>query len=116
MIRDNLVSGERTAVHFFRVVHRGDDMPESMLLRLDPAILREVRKRARAENRTPAQYVETAVREKLQRTPVAVIVHPSLRKTIRKSKAVRAPRESKKDRAARERLHHLVLDAAGIPR
>lgn len=91
-------------------------MPESMLLRLDPVLLREVKKRARAEKRTPAQYVETAVREKLQRTAVTVIIHPSLRKYIRKSKPAATPREARKDRAARERLHHLVLDAAGIPR
>jgi hypothetical protein len=91
-------------------------MPEPMLLRLDPAILREVKKRARAENRTPAEFVETAVREKLQRTEVAVVVHPSIRKSIRKSKTLAVPGESKKDRAARRRLHHLILDAAGIPR
>jgi len=87
-------------------------MPDSMLLRLDPVLLREAKKRARAENRTLAEYVETAVREKVQRTRVTVIVHPSLRKTIRKSKPVRTPRETKEDRAARERLHNLVLDAA----
>ena len=91
-------------------------MPDSMLLRLDPVLLREAKKRARAEKRTLAEYVETAVREKVQRTTVTVVVHPSLRKTIRKSKSVGTPRETKKDRAARERLHNLVLDAAGIPR
>ena len=91
-------------------------MPNSMLLRFDPVLLREAKKRARAENRTPAEYVETAVREKVQRTTITVNVHPSLRKTIRKSEPIPAPRETKKDRTARERLHNLVLDAAGIPR
>jgi hypothetical protein len=42
-------------------------MPKSLPLRVDPVLLREARKRAKAEKRTLAEYVETALREKLKR-------------------------------------------------
>jgi hypothetical protein len=89
-------------------------MPDSVLLRIDPVLLREVKKRGRAEKSTPSKYVETAVREKLRRTQVTLIMHPSFRDSFRKSKSVPVPGETRKDRAARRRLHHLILDAAGI--
>ena len=90
--------------------------PRTKLLRISPTLLRKVAARAKAENRTPAEYVETALREKLDRSPVTVIVHPKLRKTIRRSKLVPHPGLSRAERRQHEELFHWMLDVAGVPR
>jgi hypothetical protein len=98
-------------------------MRKSQPLRVDPVLLREAKKRATAENRTLTEYVETALRQALTRKSrksanpkLTVSVHPSLRKTIRRFKSAPVPGETKKERAARERLIHDLLDVAGISR
>lgn len=81
------------------------------------------RYRAEAERRTLTEYVETALRRELARKArkpkardLTVVVHPSLRKTIRKFKSLPVPGETRKERAARDRLVQDVLDVAGVPR
>ena len=86
-------------------------MRKSMPLKVDPVLLREARKRAKAENRTLDEYVETALRRDLARKP---------RKARKPMIALRGPvplkGETKKQRAAREKLFHTILDLGGIPR
>jgi len=89
---------------------------KTTLLRINPTLLRKVAARAKAENRTPGEYVEAALREKLQRSPVTVIVHPKLRKTIRRSKPIPRPGASRAERRQDEELFHWMLDVAGVPR
>ena len=86
------------------------------LLRINPTLLRKVAARAKAENRTPSEYVESVLREKLKRSPVTVIVHPKLRKTIRRSKLIPRPGASRAERRQDEELFHWMLDVAGVPR
>jgi hypothetical protein len=90
--------------------------PRTKLLRISPTLLRKVAARAKAESRTPAEYVETALREKLARSPVTVIVHPKLRKTIRRSKLIPRAGASRAERRQDEELFHWMLDVAGVPR
>lgn len=47
---------------------------------------------------------------------LTVAVHASLRKAIRQLSSVPVPGETKKERAARDRLVHDLLDLAGVPR
>ena len=90
--------------------------PRTVPLRISPTLLRKVAARAKVENRTPTEYVEAALREKLKRSPVTVVVHPKLRKTIRKSKPVPRPGASRTERREDEELFHWMLDVAGVPR
>jgi hypothetical protein len=85
-------------------------------LRINPTLLRKVAARAKAENRTPTEYIEAALREKLKRLPVTVIVHPKLRKTIRRSKPISRPGSSSRERRQDEELFHWMLDVAGLAR
>ncbi len=89
---------------------------QAALLRINPTLLRKVAARAKAENRTPAEYVEAAVREKLQRSPIMVMVPPKLRKTVRRSKPIPRPGASPQERRQDEELFHWMLDVAGLPR
>ena len=85
-------------------------------MRINPTLLRKVAARAKAENRTPSEYVESVLREKLKRSPVTVIVHPKLSKTIRRSKLIPRPGASRVERRQDEELFHWMLDVAGVPR
>jgi hypothetical protein len=98
-------------------------MRKSVPLRIDPMLLRQAKTRAEAEKRTLTEYVEAALRRELARKAgkskareLTVFVHPSLRKTIRKFKSVPVPGETKKERAARDRIVQGLLDVAGVPR
>jgi len=100
-------------------------MPKSLPLRVDPVVLREARKRAKAEKRTLAEYVETALREKLkraQRKPrksrkLAIELRgPIPPAKLRKSKPAPIPGETKRQREKRDRLFHTLLDLSGVPR
>jgi hypothetical protein len=98
-------------------------MRKSLPLRIDPVLLRQAKTRADAERRTLTEYVEAALRRELARKgrtrkgrELTVVVHPSLRKSIRKFKSAPVPGETKKERAARDRLVQDLLDVAGIPR
>lgn len=100
-------------------------MPKSLPLRVDPVLLREARKRAKAEKRTLAEYVETALREKLRRArrkpgkagkPAIELRGPIPPGKLRKSKPAPIPGETKRQRAARDRLFHTLLDLSGVPR
>ena len=97
-------------------------MPKSLPLRVDPVLLREARKRAKAEKRTLAEYVETALREKLKRArrkpskPAIELRGPVPPGKLRKSKPAPIPGETKRQRAKRDRLFHTLLDLSGVPR
>ncbi len=86
------------------------------LLRISPTLLRKVAARAKAENRTPSEYVESALREKLQRSPVTVIVHPKLRKTIRAARLKHHTGLTPTERRQARKNFDWMLDQAGIPR
>ena len=85
-------------------------------LRISPTLLRRVAARAKAENRTPTEYVEAAVREKLKRSPVTVIVHPKLRKTIRKARLKHHTSLTPAERRQARKNFDWMLDQAGLPR
>jgi hypothetical protein len=97
-------------------------MPKSLPLRVDPVLLSEASKRAKAEKRTLAEYVETALREKLKRAqrksskPAIELRGPLPPGKLRKSKPAPIPGETKRQRAKRDRLFHVLLDLSGIPR
>ena len=86
------------------------------LLRISPTLLRKVAARAKAENRTPSEYVESVLREKLQRSPVTVIVHPKLRKTIRKARLKHHTGLTPAERRQARKNFNWILDQAGLPR
>jgi hypothetical protein len=103
----------------------GECMPKSLRLRVDPVLLREARKRAKAERRTLAEYVETALREKLKRAgrkprksvkPAIELRGPIPPDRLRTSKPAPIPGETKRQRVARDRLFHTLLDLSGVPR
>ena len=96
-------------------------MRKSMPLNVDPVLLREARKRAKAENRTLDEYVETALRRDLARKPrkarkPMIELRGPIPPDIRKAKPVPLKGETKKQRAAREKLFHTILDLGGISR
>jgi hypothetical protein len=100
-------------------------MPKSLPLRVDPVLLREARKRAKAEKRTLAEYVETALRAQLKRAqrkprksrkPVIELRGPIPPGKLRKSKPAPIPGETKRQREKRDRLFHTLLDLSGVPR
>jgi len=100
-------------------------MSKSLPLRVDPVLLREARERAKAEKRTLAEYVETALREKLKRgqrkrrksaKPVIDLRGPIAPGKLRKSKPTPVPGETKRQREKRDRLFHTLLDLSGVPR
>lgn len=100
-------------------------MPKSLPLRVDPVLLRKARKRAKAEKRTLAEYVETALREKLRRArrkprkagkPAIELRGPIPPDKLRKSKPAPIPGETKRQREKRDRLFHTLLDLSGVPR
>lgn len=99
----------------------GNGMRKTMALRVDPVVLREARKRAKAENSTLAEYVETVLRRELARKqgkarkPVIELRGP-VPADIRKAKPVPLKGETKRRRAARAELFQSILDLGGIPR
>jgi hypothetical protein len=100
-------------------------MTKSLPLRVDPVLLREARKRAKAEKTTLAEYVETALREKLKRAqrkprksrkPAIGLRGPIPPAKLRESKPAPIPGETKRQRDKRDRLFHTLLDLSGVPR
>jgi hypothetical protein len=97
-------------------------MPKSLPLRVDPVLLREARRRAKAEKRTLA---ESALREKLKRAqrnphksrkPAVELRGPIPSGKLRKSKPAPIPGETKRQRQKRDRLFHTLLDLSGVAR
>lgn len=86
------------------------------LLRISPTLLRKVAARANAETRTLSEYIETALREKLDRSPVTVIVHPKLRKTIRKARLKHHTGLTPAERRQERKIFDWMLDQVGLPR
>jgi hypothetical protein len=96
-------------------------MRKPMPLRVDPVLLREVRKRAKAEKRTLSEYVETVLRRDLARKPrkarkPMIELRGPVPADIRKWRSVRITGESAQKRKAREKLVHTILDLGGVPR
>jgi len=96
-------------------------MRKAMPLTVDPVLLREARKRAKVENRTLDDYVETVLRRDLARKPrkakkPMIELRGPIPPDIRKARPVPLRGETKKQRAAREKLFHTILDLGGIPR
>jgi hypothetical protein len=92
-----------------------------MPLRVDPVLLREVRKRAKAEKRTLSEYVETVLRRDLARKPrktkkAMIELRGPIPADIRDWTSDRIPAEPARKRKAREKLVHAILDLGGVPR
>jgi len=97
-------------------------MPKSLPLRVDSVLFREACKRAKAEKLTLAEYVETALREKLKRAqrkqrksrkPAIELRGPIPPTKLRKSKPAPIPGETKRQHQKRDRLFHALLDLSG---
>jgi len=96
-------------------------MRKPMPLRVDPVLLREVRKRAKAEKRTVSEYVENLLRRDLAHKPrksrkPAIELRGPIPADIRNWESVRVPGEPARKRKAREKLVHAILDLGGVPR
>ncbi|MGH6929622.1 MAG: hypothetical protein ACREEV_14995 [Dongiaceae bacterium] len=102
--------------HVPELYRRGMPKIRTESLRINSALFRKVAARAKAEDQTLVEYVEAAVREKLERSPVTVIVHSKLRKSIRRSKLIPHPGLSRAERRQHEELFNWMLDVAGVPR
>jgi hypothetical protein len=92
-----------------------------MALRVDPVLLREVRKRAKAEKRTLSEYVETVLRRDLARKPrktgkPMIELRGPIPADIRGWTSARIPGEPARKRKAREKLVQTILDLGGVPR
>jgi len=95
-------------------------MRKPMPLRVDPVLLREVRKRAKAQKRTLSEYVETLLRRDLAHKPrkgrkPAIELRGPIPADIRNWESVRVPGEPVRKRKAREKLVHAILDLGGVP-
>ena len=88
-------------------------MRQSMTIRLDPAVLKAARTRARRQNRTLTNYIETVLRRDLdlesEGSRVEVIAPPGLRD----HEPVPLAGESPKRREFRRRLISALLDESG---
>jgi hypothetical protein len=96
-------------------------MRKPMALRVDPVLLREVRKRAKAEKRTLSEYVETVLRRDLARTPrktkkPMIELRGPIPEDVRDWKSTRIPGEPARKRKEREKLVQAILDLGGVPR
>ncbi len=84
-----------------------------MTIRMDPDVLEAAKRRARSENRTLTNYVETVLRRELRLTfedaSLDVIAPPD----IRSYEPAPLPGESAKKRRLRRKLHAAILDKGG---
>ena len=95
-------------------------MRKPMPLRVDPVLLRKVRKRAKAQKRTLSEYVETLLRRDLAHKPrkggkPAIELRGPIPADIRDWKSAQVPSEPERKRKAREKLVHAILDLGGVP-
>lgn len=88
-------------------------MRQSMTIRLDPVVLKAARGRARRQNRTLTNYIETVLRRDLQldedEPSLEVVAPPGLRDY----EPVPIAGESPKRREFRRRLVSALLDQSG---
>lgn len=96
-------------------------MRRPMALRVDPVLLREVRKRAKAEKRTLNDYVETVLRRDLARKPrktkkPMIELRGPIPENVRDWKSARISGEPARKRKVREKLVQAILDLGGVPR
>ena len=94
-------------------------MRKPMALRVDPVLLREVRKRAKAEKRTLNDYVETVLRRDLARKPrktkrPMVELRGPVPEDVRDWKSARIPGEPARKRKARAKLVQAILDLGSV--
>jgi|SRR5882724_1424573 len=95
-------------------------MRKSMPLRVDPVLLHEVRKRAKAEKRTLSECVENVLRRDLAHKQrkgkkPAIELRGPIPADIHNWKSARIPGEPERKRTAREKLVHAILDLGGVP-
>lgn len=96
-------------------------MAKSLPLRVYPALLRELRKRAKSQNGTVSDYAETVLRRDLARKPRAQVKPMIELRGAVPAKAgdwtsERVRGEPERKRKAREKLVRRFLDLGGVPR
>ena len=88
-------------------------MRQSMTIRLDPTVLKAARNRARRQNRTLTNYIETVLRQDLDLDSsddhLEVVAPPGLREY----EPIPIAGESRKRREFRRRLISALLDESG---
>ena len=86
-------------------------MRKSMTIRMDPDLLEAAKRRARGENRTVTNYIETVLRKDLRLTPADIEVWAP--PDIREFELIREAGEDDEHFDARRRLIASILDRAG---
>ena len=88
-------------------------MRKSMTIRMDPEVLAAARSRARSDNRTVTNYIETVLRRDLNLPQSDDTVEIWAPDDIRQYEIVREPGESGERYEARKRLFSAILDKGG---
>ncbi|MCC7046289.1 MAG: hypothetical protein IT562_06215 [Alphaproteobacteria bacterium] len=88
-------------------------MRESMTIRMNPGVLDAAKKRARTENRTLTNYIETVLRRELRLTAEDASLEVIAPPDIRSYAPAPLPGESAKRRRLRRKLHAAILDKGG---
>jgi hypothetical protein len=87
-------------------------MRQSVTMRFDPDVLKAARGKARGDNRTLTNYIETLMRRDLQMgnaEPILEVIAPA---GIRDSSSVSLPGETEEERKRRDDVFFAVLDGA----
>lgn len=88
-------------------------MRQPVTVRLDPAVLDAARGRAKSDNRTLTNYIETLMRRDLQMGGAEPVIEVIASADIRTSTAVPVPDETEEERKRRDEVFFAVLDAGG---
>ena len=85
-------------------------MRETLTLRLNPDVVKAAKQKARADNRTLTNYIETLMIRDLQSGPSLEVIAPP---DIREYESVPLPGETRAERERRDALFHAILDQSG---
>lgn len=88
-------------------------MRQSVTMRFAPDVLEAAKNKARDDNRTLTNYIETLVRRDLALSPGEPALEVVAPAGIRDSVAVPLPGETDEDRKRRDAVFFAVLDASG---
>jgi hypothetical protein len=88
-------------------------MRKPMTIRIDTEILAAAKKRARRENRTVTNYIETVLRRDLEMMPTTEEVEVYAPADVRRWRIVPKPGEAKERTKLAERAFKKILDRAG---
>jgi len=84
-----------------------------MTIRMNPGVLDAAKKRARTENRTLTNYIETVLRRELRLTPEDSSLEVIAPKDIRDFEPMPLPGESPARGQFRRKLHKAILRQGG---